>query len=766
MVNYSTLKSKRNFEPYLMLFLYLFICGTSKTIYLNVTASKSQKCDDELGCNINEVNSTLEVNDNIVILNPILDKDDAKNFLDFINSTVSKNISLTGRSKNSNFTIISNPGYPASEFASIHVENSTFSISFIHFKSFLNPILNGMRSNYIVENCTFSKSKCTASALLAFVESEITFNNTKIHDNDANTQSLFIAVNSSVTLYRLNASTNFMESRDIRAAFHFLNSSVLFNNSLFFSNTLKLPLIASSNYSHIRCLETSFDFNNAFCVIAIEFYSTAKFEFNYFHNNNCALAAGGINSTFYLGDSSVLNHNSEEFLIALSEADIMISNCTFKDSIMASIAYHNLVTNLTKTMAIENVTIINLNSKVTLFTAISGIVTIENIIVDSVKSEAEVVIFSQQGDGSCIIKNATLNGIKSESKVSTALSVMNTTSFTLTNFKMVQNLVCGALFENTKISIHDSHFLNNQCLPQGNAIPLAILTATLSNDIIIDDCKFENNVALSGSLFFLNATSSIKNMNFIGNQAVQGAAIFSAGTNFTAKNVTFNDNKGMAMGGALMLTQTNSDIDNCTFSNNQAPEGASIVLRDSYEIKIRNSVGVRNNSTNGSFINAEGENILLTLENIEVDDPFDYSMFLQFPEKVVLKNAKFNCKVKCQNVEKLTPRPVIQIENNNKNDIKKNEEKKNNENVKENNELNKNKEFDDLDNPDVDNENEQEIQDLENLANNSDNISLPIIWVMIPLSFIIASILFIKCGPRGLQKAFNKIFRTNAKHEL
>lgn len=743
-----------------MFFLYLFIFGSSKTIYLNITAPETQKCDDKLGCNIHKANSTLEINDHIVLLNPILEKDDAKHFLDFINSTVYKNISLTGRSNNSRYSTISDPGYPASEFASIHVENATFSISNIHFKSYVNPILNGMRSHYTVTDCTFSKSKCTVSQLLAFVESDIIFNHTEIHDNDANSQPFFIAVNSTVTLCSLNASTNFMESRDIRAAFHFHNTSVLLNSSLFFSNTLKLPLIAISNYSYIECTETSFDFNNAFCIIAIEFEATAKFKFNSFHSNNCALVAGGLNSTFYLYNTTLSNHNSDEFLIGLSESDIYLSNCEFKDSTIASIVYHNLITNYSKQLKIESVSISNLNSKLSLFAAVNGVVSIENILIDKVKSEGEVVIYSQQGNGSTTIKNVTLTSIKSDSKVSTAVSVMNTTSLTLTDFRMTDNLICGGLFENTKITVKNSHFLNNQCLPQGNAIPLAILTTTLSNDVVIEGTSFENNVALSGSLFFLNATSSLKNLFFSKNQAVQGAAVFSAGSNWTAENVTFKANNGMAMGGALMLTQTSCNINNCSFAENQAPEGAAVVLRDSYDVKLSNVFGIRNNSTNGSFINCEGENTLLTLENVEVDDSFESSTFIQYPEKVVLKNAKFNCKVKCQNIGKLTPRPVVQID--------KKEKEVKNENVANNNAVENKKEFNDLDNPDVDNEfeNEQEIQDMENLVNSSDKISLPIIWVMIPLSFIISAILFIKCGPRGLQKAFNKLFRNNAKYEL
>lgn len=749
-----------------MILLYLFIFGSSKTIYLNVSALENQKCDSNIGCNILKANSSIETSDHIVLLNSNLEKEDAKRFLDFINSTVFKNITLTGRSNNSRFSTISDPGYPPSEFASIHVENATFSISNIHFQTFTNPILNGMKSSYTVSNCTFSKSKCTASPLLAFVESYVIFNNTEIHDNDANTQSLFVAVNSSITLYRLNTSTNFMESRDIRAAFHFLNTSVVFENSLFFSNTLKLPIIASSNYSSVTCLNNSFDFNNAFAVIALEFESSAKFILNSFHNNNCALAAGGLNSTVSLLDSIILNHNSDEFLIGLSESDIYLSNCTFKDSSFASIVYHNLIENFTKPLKIENVEISNVKAKITLFSAVNGKVSINNVIIDKVKSEAEIVVFSQQGNGTCEINNTSLVNVQSESKVSTALSSMNSTLVHLNNFSMTQNLICGGLFENTSLTIENSHFLNNQCLPQGNALPLAIITSSLSSGVTIRNALFESNTALSGSLFFLNSTTTVKDVKISSTQAVQGSAIFMAGTNMTVNNVTFSENNAMAMGGAIMMTQSNCVVDNCTFDHNQAPEGAAVVIRDCYDVTIKNSIGVRNNSTNGSFINADGgEQLKLTLENIEVDDPFDNSMFIQFPDRAILKNAKFNCKVKCQILEKLTPRPIVQKDEANAQKIveKKNEDVKNEDEKKD-----QNKEFDDLDNPDVENENENdnENQDLDNLSNDSNDISLPIIWVMIPLSFIIAAILFIKCGPRGLQKAFNKLFKDNGKREL
>lgn len=752
------------FEMIFCSFLLLFC--SSKTIYLNVTALENQNCEDELGCNIEIANSTIDVNDNIILLNPELEKEEANRFILFINSTVSKNISLNGQSKNAIKSIISEPGFEASELAAIHVENSTFSVSNIQFKKFLIPVLNGLHSDYAIVNCTFSESKCTASALIAFVNSSVVFNSSVIRDNDANSQSLFIAVNSSITFNHLNASTNFMESRDVRASFHFLNATADFRNSLFFSNTLKLPLVASSNSSNVAFYNVFFDFNNVYTTVALEFNSSFSLHNSSFRNNRGGLAVGGYDCQINIIDSFLSKHTCDDMLIIASESDLSINNTKIIDSTIASIAHINIEKNLTKEMTIQHVILNEIQSKATLFSAIGGTVTFDDLSVEKIQSDSEIVVFSQQMNGSTIIRNSYFNSIQSHSKVSAAFSVMNTTYIRLSNTTMTQNLICGGLFENTSILVHDSNFSNNQCLPQGNALPLAMITNSLCSNATVRDSTFSTNTALSGCVFLLNSTGTIENIEFNGNNAVQGSAIFGAGLNVTVTNVSFVDNSAMAQGGSVMISQGNADINDCNFEGNKAPQGAAIVLRDAYNINIRNTVGVRNNSTNGSFINADGDKLALRLNSVEIDDDVDVSLFIDHPERVIFTKTSFNCKVKCNEVTQMTPRPDIHTQDvqaapDLQKDEDTNKEKEQKNKVNDNPDQNVDGDEDELNEEEEGKPNTNDTNKLQN-----DELSLPIFFGVIPIVIFVCAGVYFKLGSRGIKKLFHRMFKDGGKREL
>ena len=725
-----------------MIFFYFFYFCLSQTIFFNISAPDEQNCENSLGCNLKNLNSSIQDNDSIKILNTMLEKENAKRFLDIINASTYRNISLIGSD-----TIISNPGINASENSAIYVENSTFSISNISFDTFEIPVLNGLNSSCYVSNCSFTKSKCTASALIAFINSTIEFNNSFICDNDANTQSLFVAVNSTVQFNFLNASTNFLESRDIRAAFHFLNANVTFTDVNFYSNTLKLPLTASSNSSHLTFRRALFDFNNAYCISALEHSSTVRIYDSVFKNNQASIVAGGINSSFTLCDSHILNQMTDEMLIGLSESDISVKNCTFKDSSVAALAFSNPISEIPKTMLFIDTNISNIKTKISLFTSVSGNAIFNNIYVNDVKSEAEIIAITQNGNGKLIIHDSEFQFLQSASKVSAAISVMNTSFVHLNRVNIVHNMVCGALFENSTVLVENSNFSLNQCLPQGNSIPLAILTSSLINNVTIHDTDFMNNTALTGSVFFMNSTSYINNAKFIGNQAVQGAAIFAAGMNITAKGIEFIGNNAMSQGGAISLTEGNAIFENCKFIDNTSPEAGVMLLRDTNNITIKNALVKDNNATNSTFINAVGDSMLLVLEDVEVDDPFERSIFLSNPDSITLENARFNCRSRCKSISKIAAPPKKENKNpplHNQNppvEHKKQEQQPNHRN-------NEDLEIEDpLEEPNEDN-------------------SAAIFWILIPIALVLALILYFRFGPRGVKRAINSILRMNSKHDV
>ncbi|OHT13037.1 hypothetical protein TRFO_03451 [Tritrichomonas foetus] len=729
-----------------MTIFLLFFFGQSQILYYNATATDEQKCGDSTGCNYITLNSSINIGDTVQILSKTIENEDAKNFINVVNASLHKNLTIIG-----NNTIISNPGYEPSENAAFHVQNATICLRSLSFKNFLIPILNGLNCTYFVSDCSFGNSKCTVSALLAFVNSNVEFNNTLINDNEANTQSLFVGVNSTVSFNNMNASTNFLESRDIRAAFHFLGSNITFNNSTFFSNTLKLPICASSNSSNIFFFDSFFEFNSAYCVIALEYNASSIFDNVYFKSNRAAIAAGGMESIFNFTNCQVHDQESEEMLIGLSETDILVQNCSFINSVLASLAFHNLISNFSKKLTFIDVNISHVKSKISLFTAVGGEVLLRNVQIMNIKSDAEIIAYTQQGDGNTIIENSNFELLASTSKVATALSVMNTTSIKLMNVTITQNQVCGALFENSTVYVENSNFSYNQCLPQGNSLPLAILTNSLADNVTIKNSHFLNNTALTGSVFFMNTTSILENLVFSGNQAVQGAAVFAAGMNIIARNVNFTDNNAMAQGGAISLTEGNALFENCNFLRNSSPDGGVAIIRDAYNITFRKAMVKRNNSTNSSFINSEGPKVFITLEDTDVDDSPEKALFLDDHNHIAFKNARFNCKVRCQSVEKLPPKSNAH-NNNNKN---------NNMNVNKNNN-NKNMEKE----KNMENEIDEDIE-IENPLNEpGDDMSFTILWIIfIPLAFMIAAVLYCRLGHRGLKRFFNSLFKKN-KYDL
>jgi hypothetical protein len=178
-------------------------------------------------------------------------------------------------------------------------------------------------------------------------------------------------------------------------------------------------------------------------------------------------------------------------------------------------------------------------------------------------------------------------------------------------------------------------------------MPLAIVTASVVDDFVIENSAFVNNTALTGSLFVMNGTGKIQSVNFTGNQAVQGAGLFVVNSDIFVERSVFSGNTALTLGGAASLASSNTSFENCDFLGNTGAEGGVISAKEMERLVISKSRVKRNNSTNGTFVNVDGDTEL-RLADVEVDDDFPKAVFLSHIGKVNFSNSKFNCRLRCQ----------------------------------------------------------------------------------------------------------------------
>nr|WP_302578698.1 hypothetical protein [Methanobrevibacter arboriphilus] len=157
----------------------------------------------------------------------------------------------------------------------------------------------------------------------------------------------------------------------------------------------------------------------------------------------------------------------------------------------------------------------------------------------------------------------------------------------------------------------------------------AVHTYSGVNKVIIDNCKFTNNIGQrdGGALYNNHANITINNSKFINNQAQGnggGAIHNNGGNNFNITNSDFinNTSKGSYGGGAIMNSHSNAlglpngdnfTVVNCTFKNNKVNPlaiyniGGAITNWYGHNFTIINSIFINNTAeTAGSAIYNEG----------------------------------------------------------------------------------------------------------------------------------------------------------------
>jgi hypothetical protein len=124
-----------------MLVALLLALPVSRDLFFNISAPSTASCGSPSGCNLPNLNSSISRGDRIFLVEPVLSGEWAHDFLLAINSTTSHNISVIGAP-----TLISDPGFHASDNPAIYLENSSITLANLFFELFDIPVLNGMSS--------------------------------------------------------------------------------------------------------------------------------------------------------------------------------------------------------------------------------------------------------------------------------------------------------------------------------------------------------------------------------------------------------------------------------------------------------------------------------------------------------------------------------------------------------------------------------------------------------------------------------------------
>lgn len=155
------------------------------------------------------------------------------------------------------------------------------------------------------------------------------------------------------------------------------------------------------------------------------------------------------------------------------------------------------------------------------------------------------------------------------------------------------------------VTFRDIRFINATCRDKGSAI------AAISNELNVDDCKFQNNYG--GAINLGNGKIEIVNCEFKTNKSEGfGAALIADECSVRIHDSLFSDNSAR-YGGAIRVNRSELKIYHCKFNNNSSEYGGAINFNEG-EILIEDSFFNKNSSKeNGGAI--ETQNGVLNIKN-------------------------------------------------------------------------------------------------------------------------------------------------------
>jgi len=225
--------------------------------------------------------------------------------------------------------------------------------------------------------------------------------------------------------------------------------------------------------------------------------------------------------------------------------------------------------------------------------------TLSNVTINNglFKNDNPVVWSLIRGSGSALEINNTIFA-NTTSKYATAIYNNGITTIKKSKFlNLVANVTAGAIAVKgsafTFTTIDDCQFINVTSSRNGGALYLDIAgdSEESSGIVSINNTLFKNcSSEFGGAVLQLDGSLNIFNSQFEDNSAVEnGGAVYTSYANLIIKNTTFTGNNASTdngWGGAVFFDKGIIIVDDSTFKNNGAKEGAAIFSYDgNYQIK-------------------------------------------------------------------------------------------------------------------------------------------------------------------------------------
>ena len=240
---------------------------------------------------------------------------------------------------------------------------------------------------------------------------------------------------------------------------------------------------------------------------------------------------------------------------------------------------------------------------------INGVVINKTITINgnglTISGRNQVRIFNIINSGATVILdkinfiNSTTNGngaaIYSNSKLTVNNSVFDSNNLGDRSSFGDNYREAGVIFatKGSELTIFNSNFTNNIKNYNYGELICGGAIASLSNKVLIDNCRFINNIARLGGAIILktnkDAVVVINNSKFTNNTAYQGGAIFVQNissltinnTLFDTNYVKFNETSDENVNGAAIYTINSINITKSNFTNNRVDYTGAAVYIDS-----------------------------------------------------------------------------------------------------------------------------------------------------------------------------------------
>ena len=371
------------------MFFFLFSFSFSRNLFLSLKESENTDCFSENGCGLQSLKENLNFSDTIIIIDDLIVSNTAEEFLNFVNTSTNKNLTLIGKN-----TKIISPNYSIGQSAVIYANNSSFTMSGFIFSHFKIPILNGENSIFNIRNIIFEENEITAGAMIGYIFSNISFSDVIIRNSTANSQPFIAAINSTFSFDGFNFIGNFMESKEVRASLHFMNSSLTFTSSYFSANTMKLPLIASTVESTLYINESIFEDNDVISFAALEVTGSGTIENSTFNNNKGNIILALNSSKCSLLNLKVNNHiYQDDALLSLANTDGIVSSMVIENSQIGCVVAASAA-DMKPSISVSNLEVLNTEMFNSVLTQIDGTLNVHNLICKNVKSNDFHILFS------------------------------------------------------------------------------------------------------------------------------------------------------------------------------------------------------------------------------------------------------------------------------------------------------------------------------------------------------------------------------------